>query len=303
MKTRTRILLVDDDEVDFVITSKLLAQVESSEYEVDWAECYEEGVRLLAHERYDVCLVDYRLGDRSGLDLLRVAGARGCPVPIILLTGQGDERVDAQALALGAAGYLDKGRLDVDVLDRALRYAQAREGLVTDLIDHNEELLRLHRFTEILLSSDPIPRRLLQATAQFARATNFPVALLERIDLAGATVRTLATWGLDPEDRPPAIRRREESPARRAMESRRPTVVMDFDGGPNELGRSGWPWARSMVALPLSDVGELLGAITVASHEPMAVDGTQLQRAATLALHIGLLLGRMEREAGLTSAS
>src|SRR5690606_31462079 len=71
---------------------------------------------------HDVCLLDYRLGPRTGLDLLRAARERGCPMPVIFLTGQSEREIDFAAMEAGAADYLEKARLDAKQLDRAIRY-------------------------------------------------------------------------------------------------------------------------------------------------------------------------------------
>ena len=69
-----------------------------------------------------VCLLDYHLGERTGLELLREAVARGCRTPIILLTGNGDREIDVEAMKAGAADYLVKGRFDAHSLERSIRY-------------------------------------------------------------------------------------------------------------------------------------------------------------------------------------
>ncbi|HEX2640043.1 MAG TPA: diguanylate cyclase, partial [Pyrinomonadaceae bacterium] len=72
---------------------------------------------------HDIYLVDYRLGERTGLELLRAAIRNGCTAPIILLTGQGDKEIDFQAMQAGAADYLVKGELTAPLLERAIRYS------------------------------------------------------------------------------------------------------------------------------------------------------------------------------------
>ncbi|HMK65923.1 MAG TPA: response regulator, partial [Thermodesulfobacteriota bacterium] len=95
-------------------------------YTVDWASSFEEGLSGLNREVYDVCLLDYRLGKKSGLDLLSELTQKGAQIPIIILTGQGDYDIDLKAMKLGAADYLVKSRLNRDQLDRAIRYAIER---------------------------------------------------------------------------------------------------------------------------------------------------------------------------------
>ncbi len=119
-KARLAILVVDDDEDDFFIARRLLERATEARADVDWAQGYDEGLAALVTRAYDVALVDYRLGARDGLDLLRQAVAQDCPTPIILLTGHGLE-VD------GAADYLVKWEFEAPLLERSIRYARERK--------------------------------------------------------------------------------------------------------------------------------------------------------------------------------
>ena len=128
-----RVLLVDDDDDDYVLTEALLAEAEGPRVALERVATAEAALARLADPRYDVCLIDYRLGPCTGLDLLREAGAQGCPVPMILLTGQGDHAIDLQAMQAGAADYLVKGQLTAPLLERAIRYALERGRAVEAL--------------------------------------------------------------------------------------------------------------------------------------------------------------------------
>ncbi|MDP9426957.1 MAG: response regulator, partial [Actinomycetota bacterium] len=123
-KELLRVLLVEDDEDDYVIIRELLSEIEG--LELEWVSSYEEALGAIGREEHDVCLLDYRLGDRSGLDLLRAASERGHKTPMILLTGQGDRELDLEAMQAGAADYLVKGQIDAPLLERSIRYAFAQ---------------------------------------------------------------------------------------------------------------------------------------------------------------------------------
>lgn len=118
-----RVLLVDDDEDDFVMTRDLLSEIEGERFETDWIDSYDAGLEQIARREHDVYLLDYRLGERSGLELLREAIERGCSAPLILLTGQGDHQVDIEAMEAGAADYLVKGQIEAPLLERSIRYS------------------------------------------------------------------------------------------------------------------------------------------------------------------------------------
>jgi diguanylate cyclase (GGDEF)-like protein len=72
---------------------------------------------------YAACLLDFQLGERDGLALIREAVGQGCHVPIIFLTAETSEGVDIQAMDAGALDYLVKGEINTRSLERSLRYA------------------------------------------------------------------------------------------------------------------------------------------------------------------------------------
>jgi signal transduction histidine kinase len=123
-------LLVDDDEDDWVLVRDALLEVAPCRYALDWAATWDDGLGAIARGEHDVYLIDYRLGARNGIELIREALQTGRRAPFILLTGVGDQDVDRAAAAVGAADYLVKGRLDGELLDRSIRYAleQRRAG-------------------------------------------------------------------------------------------------------------------------------------------------------------------------------
>ena len=122
-----KVLLIDDDEDDFATTGLLLRRIPGpTRFALDWVSRYGEGLDTLLQGRHDVCLLDYRLGARTGLDLLREAQEAGCRTPVILLTGQDAPEVDFGALRAGAMDYLVKGQADATLLDRSIRYAIER---------------------------------------------------------------------------------------------------------------------------------------------------------------------------------
>jgi Flp pilus assembly CpaE family ATPase len=118
-----RILLVEDDEDDYTLTRELLAEVEDEQFDLVWAPTYEDAILEIRRGGYDVYLVDYRLGRRSGLDQLCGELQEGRLGPVIILTGQDAREVDVEAMKHGAAGYLVKSELRSRHLARTLRYA------------------------------------------------------------------------------------------------------------------------------------------------------------------------------------
>jgi diguanylate cyclase (GGDEF)-like protein/PAS domain S-box-containing protein len=118
-----RVLLVDDDEDDYILTQSLLSEIKGELFQLDWVSAYDRALQEIRQGHHDVYLVDYRLGKRSGLDLLQEAIVCNCNAPLILLTGQGDRELDVAAMRAGATDYLLKGEMTAPVLERTIRYA------------------------------------------------------------------------------------------------------------------------------------------------------------------------------------
>ncbi|HEV7766196.1 MAG TPA: EAL domain-containing protein [Thermoanaerobaculia bacterium] len=132
-----RILLVDDDEDDFIVTRDLLADSRTA-FELEWIPSFEDAVEAIGRDNHDLYLIDYRLGEHDGLELLRHAASSGCAKPLILLTGHADGDVDHAAMRAGAADYLVKGRIDAPLLERSIRYALQQSRTLQALRESEE---------------------------------------------------------------------------------------------------------------------------------------------------------------------
>jgi signal transduction histidine kinase/DNA-binding response OmpR family regulator len=145
-----QILLVDDDEEDFILTKMLLD--ESSfplpgggevRFELHWKSSYDEALEDLEHGLYDACLVDLHLRGRDGLELLDFANQQKIRIPIIILTGKESYETDLKAARAGASDYLVKGNINAQLLERSIRYAIERKQSEDKLRKANEETTRL----------------------------------------------------------------------------------------------------------------------------------------------------------------
>lgn len=142
MKNQTlKVLLVDDDQEDYMIIRDLISDIDESSFELDWVSTFEEAKDKISSSSHDVYLVDNRLGSQSGLDLITDRNGR---VPIILLTGQSDRSVDMEAMKRGAQDYLVKNQLTAPLLERALRYAVNRMHIMSELREREESIRRLY---------------------------------------------------------------------------------------------------------------------------------------------------------------
>jgi diguanylate cyclase (GGDEF)-like protein/PAS domain S-box-containing protein len=133
MPDTLRILLVEDDEDDYVLAKNLLRGQGRMRFEVDWEQSHSAALSAIRTTHHDVYLVDYRLGEHTGLDLVREAWEEDPPAPVILLTGQDDYEVDLRATELGVTDYLVKGTIDGPILERTIRYAVRHHQAMVDL--------------------------------------------------------------------------------------------------------------------------------------------------------------------------
>lgn len=135
-----KLLIVDDDEDDFYLTSEYLKEIPSKQFDIVWASSFNEGVKQLSHVKFDLCFFDFRLGVKTGIDLLKAVIEMGINTPVILFTGKGDKQVDNEAMRLGAMDYLVKTDLDAEKLDRCIRYALERAEAVKRLRENETRL-------------------------------------------------------------------------------------------------------------------------------------------------------------------
>jgi len=132
------VLLVEDDEDDFLITRDMLDQQERVRFSVEWSRNYDEGLAAIREQRHDVYIIDYRLGMRTGLELVREALPHRPHAPVIVLTGQVDLTVDLEASALGVTDFLVKRELTPTGLERSIRYAVSHHRALRDLAQSEE---------------------------------------------------------------------------------------------------------------------------------------------------------------------
>ena len=126
IKQLLRILVVEDDEDDFFLINNYIKHLRAWQCEVKWIYRYDEVVKEICSNVYTICFLDYRLGAKNGIDLIREIHSRNCNTPIILLTGKGNYEIDIEATKAGAFDYLIKSELDEDKLERTIRYSLER---------------------------------------------------------------------------------------------------------------------------------------------------------------------------------
>ncbi|OBK48414.1 PP2C family protein-serine/threonine phosphatase [Mycobacterium sp. 1081908.1] len=152
------LLLVEDDRADAVLVEELIADA-VVDIRVTWAQSMAQAERELAAARPDCVLLDLNLPDATGMDALDRIAKRDATVPVVVLTGLNDEYFGASAVAAGAQDYLVKGRVEPEMLRRALLYAIERKR--AELIAADLRATRLRARENALLERGLLPSPLL----------------------------------------------------------------------------------------------------------------------------------------------
>jgi PAS domain S-box-containing protein len=185
--SRIKLLLVDDSEVDRMAFERFV-QKASLSYDHQEAASIAEGEQLLKNDTFDVVLLDYSLKDGTAFDLL---GQVPTEIPVVVITGSGNEEVAVKAMKLGASDYLIKDQesnwlktvpitvdnaIKVKRAERALKAAHAElelrvEARTAELVIKNRQLLaqieQREKAEEALRQSQERFRSLTETTSEW----------------------------------------------------------------------------------------------------------------------------------------
>lgn len=144
------ILVIDDDEDDLYLTCEWLRGIETYEITIDTEINYKKALQKIYENKHHVCLLDYRLGPHTGVEVIHECVQNGINKPFILLTGKGDRQIDIEAARAGAYDYLTKSDLNTELLERSLRYSMQRYAALVAVTESE------HRYREIFMKSNDI---------------------------------------------------------------------------------------------------------------------------------------------------
>ncbi len=259
-----RVLLIDDDEDEYILTRGLFAKIPPGRYELEWTPTYQDGLKRLTAGGYDAALVDYRLGDRSGLELVREVVALGVRVPLVMLTGAGDAEVDIEAQQAGAADYLVKGRTDPVLLDRTLRYALAQARAIDALRRQYEQMAGVEAIGRLLGTTGSTTEVLEELVDLLVQHFGYQYVSVYVVDSGVMALGAYRGYR----------RARPEFEAMsgamvRVMQSKRPVLLPNATVEPDD--RLQYPKARMELCVPILDRGEVLGLLNIGSTEEAPV--------------------------------
>lgn len=140
-KNNYTILVIDDDDADRTLYKRLLKAAKVyDDYEIYEAATGQEGLECYKEKKPDCVLLDYMLPDTTGLELLSKLAEVTPVLPVVMLTGQGDETIAADTIKNGAQDYMSKNILTGEALHRTILNTIDRACLLSKVANQTEEL-------------------------------------------------------------------------------------------------------------------------------------------------------------------
>jgi two-component system NtrC family sensor kinase len=166
-QTLIKILLVEDNEPDIILTQKMLSEYSRRiKFSVDSAKTLTRAVECLAgdEKKYDVVLLDMGLPDSNGLETIQGISQANPYVPIVVLTGLSDEETGLMTIQNGASDYLVKDKLSPDILVRTVLFSIERKQSEEEREKMLFFQLGLNSLQQSLLKNSPLEERLKRVT-------------------------------------------------------------------------------------------------------------------------------------------
>lgn len=135
-----RVLVIEDNEDDIILTRNGLHRAQRGSFEVEWAQTLAEGMDRIRNGGIDVVLLDLCLPDSHGAESFDRLTHEFGHLPIVVLSGNEDEELAVQTVRHGAQDYLPKGQLNPDTLGRVVTYAYERKKALERMTSLSEEL-------------------------------------------------------------------------------------------------------------------------------------------------------------------
>jgi len=138
---KKNILSVEDTDDDFRIIEGCLKG--SNQLSLSRVRSMKEALQCLGQEHFDLILLDYLLSDGNALDFMQIMAQNGLDIPVVVITGQGDEMIASKAIQAGAYDYLTKGLINKNSLLRAITYALEKGRLAKEVSQIQKKIVEM----------------------------------------------------------------------------------------------------------------------------------------------------------------
>ncbi len=171
VETPIHILLIEDNPQDAEYIQEFFQIPGQGPFRLAMSNRLEEGIAIASKDRPDVVLLDLKLPDSSGIRTVERFLECRPDVPVIVLTGLGDDETSLQSIQMGAQDYLIKDKLSADILARSIRYAIRRSDIqrrlreseerYRDIFDNASDMIVTISDDDRILYANPACRRIL----------------------------------------------------------------------------------------------------------------------------------------------
>jgi len=156
MDNLIKVLLIDDSRSDADLLRAHLEEIKGLNYELDWVTAFDEGLERALENQHDLYLVDYTLGAKTGVELIRAALNAGCQKPMVLYSGREDVNLGVTAISQGAADYLVKDHVNSFTLEKTVRNIMERERILQENVRTQMRLFESQRLESLGLMAGGI---------------------------------------------------------------------------------------------------------------------------------------------------
>ncbi len=295
-----RVLLIDDDEDDYIVVRDLLSELSSTEFILKWVSDYGAALDAILSNEFDICLLDYRIKERNGLELMQEAVSRGAGTPIVFLTGEGGCDLDLDAISKGADDWLPKGELSATLLGRSIRHTMERQRKRDELIKAKRVIQALSECNHAVIhikDEAELLRAICRIVVDVGGYRMAWVGYAE--DDRDQTVTPVANYGYE-KDYLETVKvtwkdiERGKGPTGTCIRKGFPSIIRsvgtqaEFAPWKAEASKRGY---ASVIGLPLLLDGRKLGALTIYSSEMDAFDTEEVEFLVKLSTNLSYGIG------------
>lgn len=135
-----KILYINDDQNACNKIKKVISEMSEFTCQFDWASGWNEGLKKIQNDDYDICLLNFKISNMTGIEFLKKANAFNLKTPIIYLCENNNRTNDSKAMEAGACDYIVNDSLNANILERTIRHALERKKYEFQIIEVTEEL-------------------------------------------------------------------------------------------------------------------------------------------------------------------
>jgi PAS domain S-box-containing protein len=291
-ETSMKVLLIEDHEGFAVIVREMLHSLRQESISFEWVNGLDKGIERLIQWKPDVILLDLSLPDSRGLHTLSQVRQYAATAPIIVLTGNDDEKLAIEAIGRGAQDYLVKGEIDRRGFGRAVRYAIERKKTELRLEYHRQRQGVLHEINVAITSTldlqsvlhallDKVGKLLPKFAVTFWLPTN---------DMGGW--EAIACWNLNEKDWRPFWKGSASGLVNAVIAAGTPIIIEDVANDPRASNPEMLRRYNlvSYLGVPLRFEGELLGIMGFFSRESGQFNSEEVEFLTTLAGHAAVAI-------------